>query len=222
MGQRISRRAALGMLVAGGAGAMLMPGRALANAIQPPKRALHYIVYVDGNRSGSYGVEFVPREHGFTAISAMSIRVEVAFITAYRYQQDGQEDWENGKLAAFEYVTNDDGTTYLVAGTREGDHLMVKGPGGAVTAPGDAMGAGFWNAGILGANQLVDPQTGVLTPLRVRKLSANTAQIAQQTIHGNGYALETYLNGAIWYDAEKHFLASSFFKEGHKIELRRG
>ncbi len=214
----ISRRAALRLTAAGAAGALLMPHRLFAAV---PERPLSYLVFVDGKRSGTYTVEFVPRGGGFTATSAMSIRVDIAFITAYRYQQDGQEDWHDGKLVAFEYVTNDDGKAALVNGKRDADKFVVKGPKSPGSAPGDAMSSGFWNHGILAARQLVDPQTAELVPLTVRDLGHRSAKVAGTTIHGDEYAVETFLKGTVWYDAHRHLLASSFTQDGHKVEFRR-
>jgi hypothetical protein len=213
----ISRRAAL-RLTAGAAGALLMPRRLFA---APPERPLSYLVFVDGKRSGTYNVEFVPRAGGFTATSAMSIRVDVAFITAYRYQQDGQEDWHDGKLVAFEYVTNDDGKAALVNGKRDADRFVVKGPKSPGSAPGDAMSSGFWNHSILAAHQLVDPQTAELVPLAVRDVGHSSAKVAGANVHGTEYAVETFLKGTVWYDQHRHLLASSFTQDGHKVEMRR-
>ena len=138
-GKLLGRREALRLTAAGAVGAVLRPRRLLA-ASRPP---LEFLVFVDGKRSGTYGVEFVPRADGFTALSAMSIRVEVAFITAYRYQQDGQEDWRDGRLVAFEYLTNDNGKTALVSARRDGDSFVVKGPRGQASAPATRCHPGF-------------------------------------------------------------------------------
>lgn len=217
---RMSRRSALGLMATAGAGVVL-PCAAGAEGVALPKAPLRYLVFVDGSRSGTYNVEFVPRAGGFTATSAMSIRVEVAFITAYRYQQDGQEDWHDGRLMGFEYLTNDNGKTALVGGARQGEMLAVTGPKGAVTIPGDALCSGFWNHDIVRARHLVDPQTAELVPLGVQKLGEHAAQIAKHSIRGAAYALDTFLKGTIWFDAHDRLLASSFMQDGHKVELRR-
>ena len=218
IGERMTRRRALNMLAAGSAAAVLRPTGLFAATRMPPQ---NYLVFVDSARSGTYNVEFVPRDGGFTATSAMSVRVEVAFITAYRYQQDGQEDWKDGKLVGCEYVTNDDGKPFLVNAKRDGEKLVVTGPHGKNMAPGTVFPSGFWNHDILGASELIDPQTGELVPLHIRRLSAETAQIAKQSIHGLGYAFDTFLKGMIWYDAHGQLLATSFTQQGHKIELRK-
>lgn len=215
----IGRRDALRLAAAGAAAALLAPRRVFAAVTD--RSPLQYLVFVDGKRSGTYTVEFVPRGEGFTAMSAMSIRVDVAFITAYRYQQDGQEDWHDGKLVGFEYVTNDDGKTALVSGKRQDEQFVVTGPKSPGSAPGDVLASGFWNHGILAAHALVDPQTAELVPLSVRALGTKSAKVAGASVHGAEYAVETFLKGTVWYDAHQHLLASSFMQDGHKVELRR-
>lgn len=215
---RIDRRAALTLVAGGAAGTLLAPRRLFA---APSDRPLDYLVFVNGKRSGTYTVEFVPRVEGFTAVSAMSIRVELAFITAYRYQQDGQEDWRDGKLMGFEYITNDDGKPALVNGTRDADKFVVTGPKSPGFVPGDIMLAGIWNHGIIAASQLVDPQTAELVPLKVRDLGHRSAKIAGSPIQGTEYTFDTFLKGTVWYDAHRHLVGSSFVLDGHKVELRR-
>jgi Family of unknown function (DUF6134) len=219
MRSTMSRRAALAIIAAGGAAIVTTRQRALAAA-----SALHarrYLVFVDGRRSGTYDIEFVPRDHGFTAIAAMSIRVDVAFITAYRFQQDSQEDWHQGRLVGFEYVTNDNGKLSLVSGIRDGDTLQVKGPEGPTSVPGDALLCGFWNGDILLSRHLINPQTAALTPLTVRDLGVRSEKVAKTAVHGDAFAVKTFIDGTIWFDAERQFLASSFVQDGHKVEIRR-
>jgi hypothetical protein len=193
-----------------------------AIAVNAQPRPLHYRVFVNGSRSGVQSVDFVPQPQGFTAISALSIRVRVAFVTVYRYQQDGQEDWQNGTLAGFEYVTNDNGAVSRVVARRDGDRFVVTGPNGEQTVPGNVNSAGFWYGGILRSSQLVDPQTAELFPLAVQPLAAPSVTIGGVTVHGRGYAMQTFLSGTVWYDQRQHMLAATFGKNGHKIELVHG
>jgi hypothetical protein len=203
----------------GGAVIAAAPYRAFAAPLKP--RAAEYLVFIDGKRSGTYTTEFVPRKGGFTATTSMSIRVDVLFVTAYRYQQDGQEDWDEGKLMGFDYVTNDDGKPFLVGAKRTGDSFAVTGRNGQKTVPGDAMSSGFWNSGILKCRHLVDPQSAELVPLSVKPLAHKSATIAQTTIHGEGHSVDTFLKGTIWFDEHQHLLATSFVQDGHKVEMRR-
>jgi hypothetical protein len=216
--QRIGRRRFIQSVALGGAVAATFPYRAFAVPLKP--RPAEYLVFIDGKRSGTYTTEFVPRKNGFTATTSMSIRVDVLFVTAYRYQQDGQEDWDEGKLMGFDYVTNDDGKPFLVGAKRAGDSFTITGRNGQKSVPGDAMSSGFWNSGLLKCRHLVDPQTAELVPLSVKPLAHKSATIAQRTIQGEGHSVDTFLKGTIWFDEHQHLLATSFIQDGHKVEMR--
>ena len=216
----LSRRRALGLLAAGGAMTFAGRGQAMANDQIP--QTLHYQAFVDGSRSGTQDIEFVPREHGFTVMSSLSIRVDVLFVTVYRFQQSGQEDWKDGKLIAFEYITNDDGdSSYVRAKRDESGNFLVTGPTGEQTAPSDAICASFWNSGILNHPHIIDPRTGELVTLSVKTLKQKSTRIARRTIHGNGYAFETFVNGSLWFDEHRRSLALTFEKKGRTVALIR-
>ena len=201
---------------------MVIAGRGQAASSDGTSRPLRYLAYVDGNRSGIQDIEFVPREHGFTVMTSLCIRLELAFVTLYRLQQTGQEDWKDGKLLAFEYVTDDDGDTSHVTAQRDGSsNFLVISQNGQRTVPGDATSASFWNSGILEHPHIIDPQTGDLAALSVRSLEQKSAKIAGRTIYGSGYAFQTFIDGTLWFDEHGRTLALAFEKNRHKIALVR-
>ena len=216
----LDRRKALGLLALGGA--MTIAGRGQAATNDHITQPLRYLAYVDGGRSGTHDIEFVPRERGFTVMTSLCIRLELAFVTLYRYQQSGQEDWKDGKLLAFEFITNDDGdTSHVTAKRDESDNFLVTGPNGQKTVPGNAMSASFWDSGILNQSHIIEPKTGELAALSVRSLDQKSVKIGRRTIRGNGYTFQTFINGDVWFDEHRRPLALTFEKKGHKIELVR-
>lgn len=217
---RLDRRRVLSMFALSGAMALAGRGHAASND-QTPK-PLRYLAFVDGSRSGTQNIEFVPREQGFTVLSSLNIRVGLAFVTLYRFQQCGEEDWKDGKLIAFEYITNDDGdTSHVMAKRDESGNFLVTGPTGQRTVPGDAISANFWNDEILNHPHIIDPYTGELATLSARSLSQKSTRIARRTIQGRGYSFESFVNGALWFDKHRRSLALTFEKKGHRIELVR-
>jgi Family of unknown function (DUF6134) len=217
---RLDRRQLLGMVALGGAMAVSGRGQAASNNRTP--KPLRYLAFVDGSRSGTQNIEFVPREQGFTVMSSLNIRVGLAFVTLYRFQQCGEEDWKDGKLIAFEYITNDDGNTSHVTAKRDDSgNFLVTGPTGQRTVPGDSISANFWNSDILNHPHIIDPYTGELATLSTQSLSQKSTRIARRNIQGNGYSFESFVSGALWFDEHRRSLALTFEKKGHRIELVR-
>jgi hypothetical protein len=98
----LSRRSAIGLLAL--SGAMVVAGRGQAMPNDRVPQSLRFLAFVDGSRSGTQNIDFVPRNGGFTAMSSLSIRMELLFVTLYRFQQSGEEDWpvrKTGKTASW-------------------------------------------------------------------------------------------------------------------------
>lgn len=218
----ITRRHTFGMAACGivaGIGGALANRNAVAgpaNGIRPP---VNYNIFVDGDHSGSQHVAFVSREQGVTATTHMSIRVEVMFVTAFRFHQIGDSDWSNGKPIAFEYVTNNDGTPTLVSGKRVADDWAISGPGGTYTATGSAMVPGFWNYEIVNATSVIDPEKGVVVPFSAVPLTETSTTVADQTITGEGYAMTSFLVGQLWFDPDRSLQALIFTQKGHTVAV---
>ncbi|MBV8653284.1 MAG: hypothetical protein JO255_17590 [Alphaproteobacteria bacterium] len=220
--RRISRRRSLALVAGGlvaGAGAAVAPRRSQAAPSSEIPPAVNYQIFVDGDLSGSQHVDFVPRPQGFTATSHMSIRVEVMFVTAFRFHQIGDSDWHDGNPVGFEYITNNDGTPSSVLGKRDGDSWTITGPSGTQTGVGSASPPGFWNRDIVTATSVVDPEKGVVVPFSAVRLTETSTSIAGQTVTGEGYAINSFVVGQLWFAPDKSLAALIFDQQGHTVAV---
>jgi hypothetical protein len=218
----ISRRRGLALVGSGivaGMSAAAAPRRAVAAPVSEIPPTVNYNIFVDGDHSGSQHVDFVPRPQGFTATTHMSIRVEVLFVTAFRFHQIGDSDWRDGQPVGFEYTTNNDGTPSTVLGKRDGDNWTITGPAGTQTGIGSASPPGFWNRDIVTATSVVDPEKGVVVPFSAVRLPETSTSIAGQTITGEGYAINSFLVGQLWFAPDKSLLALVFDQQGHTVAV---
>ena len=53
---------------------------------------------------------------GLQVTSRLDLAVKVAFITAYRYEQTGEDEWRDDVLVRTRIQTNDDGKDYAGGG----------------------------------------------------------------------------------------------------------
>jgi hypothetical protein len=221
---RLSRRRGLVLAAGGivaGMGAAASPRRAAAGPASESPQMINYNIFVDGDLSGAQHVDFVPRPQGFTATTAMSLRVEVLFVTAFRFHQIGDSDWHDGNPVAFEYITNNDGTPSNVVGKRDGDSWMITGPGGTQTGIGNALPPSFWNRDIVTATSVVDPEKGIVVPFSAVRLTETSTTIAGQTITGEGYTMNSFLVGQLWFASDKSLAALIFDQKGHTVAVLR-
>ena len=89
-------------------------------------------VYRKGSPIGTHAIRFSQNGDTLKVTTQIDLRVKVAFITVYSYQQTANDDWENGVLVRTRIQTNDDGKETLVqAEARDGqltkEPIMVRG-----------------------------------------------------------------------------------------------
>ena len=60
--------------------------------------------------------------------SRLDLAVKVAFITVYRYEQSGEDDWQNDMLVQTRIGTNDDGKDTLVVARGPRRQARRRGP----------------------------------------------------------------------------------------------
>ena len=82
----------------------------------PPDGQISFAVLRDGSRMGSHSLAF--RQEGDELHVEVDILLEVnlAFITLFRYRHRNHEVWVDGRLAAIETETDDDGDKYWLRG----------------------------------------------------------------------------------------------------------
>ena len=101
--------------------------------------------------------------------SRLDLAVKVAFITAYRYEQTGEDDWQNDVLVRTRIKTNDDGKDSLVVAEVRDGKLAVTGRTGTYeTALGAMTDLSFWNEAITHGQPVIDSQNGELIKIEVK------------------------------------------------------
>lgn len=122
-------------------------------------------------------------------VSNARFDVKFLFVTVYRYVHDNRELWIGDCLAQLQARTDDDGTQRSVSAERAPDGMVVQRDTGRERAPDCVMSFAYWNPKILGANQLLNPQTGELTPVRVTTLGIETLRVRDQSVEVRRYRI---------------------------------
>ena len=138
----------------------LLPGVAAA-------RDWMFDVTLDGLPIGTH--RFTLRDEAGTTrlTSEATFRVRLLVVDAYSYEHRADETWQGDCLVAIDSRTVEQGKTTRVAGRTDGDAFVVEGPEGRATLARCPMTFAYWNPRILRQAQLVNPQTGVATPVAV-------------------------------------------------------
>lgn len=215
IGTATSRRSAL--VLAGGGLAMGVMGRV---ALATPRNAV-FNVFRKGSQIGTHAISFGGSEQRLEVTSRLDLAVKVAFITAYRYEQEGRDVWENDVLVQTSIRTNDDGRDTLVeAETRDGK-LAVTGPNGAYAVDLGAMtDLSFWNQAITRGHPLIDSQSGELIRVEVMSGTRETMTVDGRTIEAEKFAMAASKgrSGSVWYDAEGNLVKAIVLTRGETLQ----
>jgi hypothetical protein len=152
---------------------------------------------------GTHVIRFSQAGGTLKVSSQVDLRVKIAFVTVYRYQQTSNDDWENNVLVRTRIQTNDNGKDTSVQAEVHDGQLAVQGPAGSYTTQLGAMtDISFWNEAITHSPPLVDSATGELI-----KIQADAG--THQRIMARGQPIETQRfsmvgtkgrSGTVWYD----------------------
>ena len=94
--------------------------------------------------------------------------------------------------------------------------------GASIVAVRRAYEKELWDSGavdLVKATTVVDPEKGVVVPFRAVRLPDASTTIAGQTVTGEGYAMQSFLIGQLWFAPDKSLLAVIFDQQGHAVAV---
>jgi hypothetical protein len=133
---------------------------------------------------------------------AVDIKVKIAFITAYRYEQTRREIWRDGRLVAFESETNDDGKKAKTSGKLEGDMLAVTGPDGTQKLRPDIISNSWWNPDLAKQSELLNTFDSKVLKVTIEDAGEETVETAAGPVKAHRYVLTGEAEREVWYDAQ--------------------
>jgi Domain of unknown function (DUF6134) len=189
-------------LVGGGivAGAL---GRAVPAGSLPSD--LTFDIFRKGSRIGTHTVRFAAAGGGERVTSRVELAVKMAFVTLYRYEQTGEDEWRDGVLVRTRIRTNDDGQDFLVEAEAEGGALAISGAAGRYEATlGTMTDLNFWNEAITRQARLIDSQNGELVQVAVRPEPSEAIPVLGRAVQARRFAMTGTKgrSGTVWYDPD--------------------
>ncbi len=178
----------------------------VAAAADALPRDLDFAVVRDGDVIGHHRVSFRAAGGKLIVDIDVAIKVDVLFVTAFRYEQQREEVWQAGRLVAFTSKTNDDGTFHDVAGEAGPQAIKVAAGKESWTVPLDSLPTSYWNPEMLKRGPLLDTISGRLLNTTVSAAGEETVQAGGRRITATHYVLAGDLPRELWYNAEGHWV----------------
>ena len=189
----------VGLIAALSAWLVLAGVAAAADALP---RNLDFSVVRDGDVIGHHRISFHADGDKLVVDIDVAIKVDVLFVTAYRYEQRREEVWQGGRLVAFTSKTNDDGTIHDIAGEAGPEGIKVTAGKESWTVPLDSLPTSYWNAEMPRRGPLLDTISGKLLKTTITAAGEETIQAGGHQVAATHYILAGDLPRELWYDAE--------------------
>lgn len=218
-----SRRGFAVACVAGAGALYLGPERARATPILPADRS--FAIFRDGNEIGRHDVRFRAAAAGLEVRTDIDIAIKVAFFTAFRFDQEARDHWQDDLLTESRAVTNDNGTRSETRLAARGDDLSVEGgvANRTLQVPlGTMTDIAVWNLAFVRQRALLDLQRAQLTGVLARHVGSEEIEVGGSRIAAERYTInaESGRNGDIWYDAEDNWVKGTMVIRGEQLDYR--
>lgn len=176
-------------------------------------REWHFDVLLDGKLIGGHDFIVSGTDDAVQVLSRAHFLVRVLRVPVYRYEHEDHERWRGGCLLQIDATTSDNGRRSRVQGTAGASGFTLSGPHGASSWPGCVRSFAYWDRRLLGAQRLLNAQTGEYQPVRItRTVDAGAAPGAEHYhLEGSGFHIE------LWYGADGAWRALESQTEQGKI-----
>jgi hypothetical protein len=133
--------------------------------------------------------------------SEAAFQVDFLIFTAYRYKHQSNEVFRDGCLQRLSSTTDDNGTRYEIDGSMLGDRFRVDRGEEVEQVEGCVKTFAYWDPSILEQPQLLNPQTGELEPVQVRRTGTEQVEAQGGQVSATRYELVTdELSIDLWYN----------------------
>jgi Family of unknown function (DUF6134) len=210
----LGRRKVLALCAGGVAAGVVGRGPSIAQTL-PDYR---FRVLRQGSEIGTHTVTF--RDSGQVRLvrTAIDLRVRVAFVTAFRFTHESDEEWSAGRLVSLRSSTNDNGTRYEVTGAPHGDGFRTVGPAGPFTMPGNLMTSNaVWTPDFMRQHLVINAKEG-------GEMGISAKRLAEEVLSGSpGASMTKYrvisprTAGLIWYGSDGRWLRGVFEVKGETL-----
>ena len=180
--------------------------------------SLSFKVLRDGSQIGHHRIAFEEVGDELHVEVAIDLKVNLAFITLFRYEHRTKEIWRDGRLVSLESRTYDDGDEYSVRARSTAEGLKVEGSGGNFVAPADVIPTTYWHPETVEQDLLLDTQYGRLLSVSATPKGTDVIEAATKQVPAQRFVLDGDLEADLWYDTTGDWMKIAFNVRGSEID----
>jgi hypothetical protein len=177
-------------------------------AASEPSATWDFDVLLNGKQIGSHRFQVLREGEQTSLLSEASFKVTLLSVPVYHYRHTSRETFRNDCLQQMEANTDENGSHEQVHGAVGDSAFVVTAQAGDVRLPACVMTFDYWNPRILQQSHLLNPQTGMYTPVVIAHLGSENLMVEGKSEQADTYLLtaET-LKIKLWYSPERRWLA---------------
>jgi hypothetical protein len=177
-----------------------------------------FAVFLDDQAIGSHRFHLSPNGNSAVLQSEARFDVKVWFVPVFSYWHRNTETWADGCLHSIEATTDNNGETLEVKGKAMDGGFVVGNRDGEADLSGCVMTFAYWNPAILGAERLLNAQTGVYENISVTLEGEEILKIEDRPVATERFRLRAQSGDIIlWYSkAERHWVGLSAPAKGQR------
>ena len=181
----------------------------LLTSISHANNSWRFKVFYDDTEIGEHIFKISSMQNKTNVTIVADFNVKIFFINAYNYQHTNYETWNGECLSSIYSSTDDNGEQQYVKGQAEKDNFIVKTVSGDNTLNDKCIKSfSYWDIEILKSKQLLNSQTGELTPVDISFISNEELIIKGIPTKTKRYALKTTeFTIDLWYSDNNEWVA---------------
>jgi hypothetical protein len=184
---------------------------------------LRFQVYLNDNPIGEHTYRIDREGETKRVASRAEFDVDFLFINAYRYRHTSNETFRGECLERILATTDDNGERYSIRGNATGEGFELSRDAATERAEGCIATFAYWDPSLLDRGRLLNPQTGELEPVKVRREGPDRFALTDREVSATRYALDTdELSIDLWYNDDLGWVGlASDVGKGRRLIYRR-
>lgn len=214
------RQVVLGAM--GMAGVLTVPMRGWSST-GGDSTGMTFQVWRKGEEIGIHELMFEMGSDGLHVTSYVDIKVKIAFVTAFSFEQRAEDLWRDNVLVHSRVQTNDDGEKSLIELAAQQNSVLIEGPNGQLEAPKGIMtDICFWNRDIVGQQRLLDTSKGEFLPLASELVGEEMLLLPGGQRLTTRYRMESQggRSGDIWFDEAGNWVGAELTTRGETLTYK--
>jgi hypothetical protein len=197
----------------------------------PRDGTIHFAVFRKGEQIGTHKLAFQEKGDRLQVTVDADLKVQLVFVTVYRYRHQATELWAGDRMVAFESATRQNGKQWTVDAHVAGDDtLLVKSNDQQRVLPDTLPPTSYWRPEMMGTSRWFNTQFGSpidvnIDPRGVEQVEAVGKSVTAHRYKVTGVVAETGkpVDLDLWYGENGELVKLQFVAvaDGSLIEFKR-